>query len=197
MVERCTITSYEVWRSTVFVEFSLAADDVLSSFHPRPFYVLCKRISYLPLVSAPAVNSFRSHSVDIHSQDLWFEYTSKNSSKRIILRCDLPLGVLYDSLVTKKREDFISYQLFKVTIRFTKFPIAKVIRCWSTEMTKRLYVQSLKQAIYTLHGNTRIISSTPNLLEDLWSSVTCGNLYRSPIIFLPHLLSSISISFIY
>ena len=165
MIERCTSISHEVWRGRVFVEFKLSEDDVLSSFPPRPFYVLSKRISYLPLISTPAIASFRSYAVDLHNQNIWFEYSCTASTERVTLRSDLPLGVLYDSLVIGRGHESSSSQIFKITIHFTKFPIAKAIRCWSNEMMRRYYFQSLKQAVYTLHGNTKIISSAPNLLE--------------------------------
>lgn len=105
---------------------------------------------------------------------MWFEYLAL--TKRVVLRSDLPLGVIYDSLVKGNKENLNSCQTFKVTIHFTKFPIAKVIRCWSIEMSQRYYLQSLKQAIYTLHGNTKIVSSTPHLPEDLWVSLNDGSL---------------------
>ena len=171
---RNTATSTELWRSKIFVEFCLAEDDVLSTSSPRPYYALCRRISYLPLVSVPAVHSFRSFAVDVGNKDLCFEYLAL--TKRVVLRSDLPLGVIYDSLVKGNKENLNSCQTFKVTIHFTKFPIAKVIRCWSIEMSQRYYLQSLKQAIYTLHGNTKIVSSTPHLPEDLWVSLNDGSL---------------------
>ena len=115
---RNTATSTELWRSKIFVEFCLAEDDVLSTSSPRPYYALCRRISYLPLVSVPAVHSFRSFAVDVGNKDLWFEYLAL--TKRVVLRSDLPLGVIYDSLVKGNKENLNSCQTFKVTIHFTK-----------------------------------------------------------------------------
>ena len=61
-----------VWAGRIRIEFSLAATDLACSQTPRNYLVLAPRLSYLPVIGAPAVVYFRSYVVEM-TKEIWFE----------------------------------------------------------------------------------------------------------------------------
>lgn len=83
----------------------------------------------------------------------------------------MPLGVIYDLYYPQN-----NVQPWKITIRVRDFPSDKLIRCNTREAAEKLYLQSLKQALYVLQGNTRSFNAL--ILEQqqlLWSAANSGN----------------------
>lgn len=63
--------SDDLWRGRISIRLDLNDSDTTSATRPEPVLVLASRMSYLPVVSAGAVDEFRRFAIDF-SSNIWF-----------------------------------------------------------------------------------------------------------------------------
>lgn len=83
----------------------------------------------------------------------------------IIFVSNLPAGVLFDLYANTE----IPWEL---TVHFQHFPSQMLLKCATPSEIEHLYFHSLKQAVYLLHGSTRLFNElSVDAQRQLWQSV--------------------------
>ena len=83
----------------------------------------------------------------------------------------MPLGVLFDLHCSQK-----SSEPWKITVHFRDFPVETLLRCCSRESAEKMYMHTLKQALFVLQGNTRSFNAMiPEQQQLLWEGANCGS----------------------
>ena len=84
---------------------------------------------------------------------------------------NIPVGVLYDLRCAQN-----TVGPWRIVVRFRDFPSDSVIRCSTRETAEKMYMHTLKQALYVLQGNTRSFNAM--VLEQqqlLWEGANSGS----------------------
>lgn len=154
-----------IWNGYVPICFSVCDNDVASKDKPDSVYVLCSRLSYLPISSFEIIEYFRSYTIELSSNDsVWFE------SNGIPLKTTLPAGVLYD--LFHNDDTATTVMPWNITIHYQLHPSNKVIKCSTSKAVERQYFHNLKQALFLLHGHTRSFNTLTNDNQQLlWEAV--------------------------
>ena len=158
-----------VWEGHVPLRFVMDPCDLASSIEPPPVYVIASRMSYLPLVALEIVDHFRSYAVELVS-DVWFE-VQDHRYNNIPLKCNTPIGVLYD-LYRHDVIDDVNIVPWSIKVHFQGFPSDKLLRCSSYVEIEKQYMHTIKQALFCLHGNSRVFTTLPlDRQAQLWDAI--------------------------
>ena len=82
----------------------------------------------------------------------------------------MPVGVLFDLHCPQG-----SAHPWRVTVHFRDFPVDKILKC-SRESSEKMYMHTLKQALFVLQGNTRAFNAM--VIEQqqlLWEASNSGS----------------------
>lgn len=126
-------------------------------YDEREVYLSVNRILYLPLYFDVLASHF-----NIGDQPIWLE----NSGAPV--QWHIPAGVLYDA---RKLPDL----MWQLRLHCTNYPERHVIPLHGTGYSRQLkavFVNQLKQALYVLHGNSKVVMGmSPARSEKLWRAV--------------------------
>jgi autophagy-related protein 5 len=149
------------------LSFDMHESEVTSLHRPPTFYVMAPRLSYLPLVSRSARESFQEAAPDVGESGIWFEYDNKP------LRWNIPVGVLFDYHGNNSNgKDDIP---FKIIIRFQGFPKSNLIPCAGELDAEKVFFHSMKQALCLRYGSAKKLMDMPRpSQESLWEGVVFG-----------------------
>ena len=190
------------WHGQIPAELSLSRYDVTDLKAPEPIYLMLPRMGYLHTASREAIAEFQKSSLsaltlgggsgdDVVSSggrnsssssssssssgvsSVWFSYQGTP------LKFHLPVGVLFD--VHNVRNGVLGVASsavlpWKITVHFTSYP-ADVLLMYDGEHTiESSFSQSLKQALYLEHGNSKVaMSISKDHHLQLWESVKTNN----------------------
>ena len=80
----------------------------------------------------------------------------------------IPLGVLYDRYRLAAGCD----EPWRIYIRFQRFPVSSLLKCSTPKDSQRFFFHSLKQALYLLHGSTRMFNDlTIENQRSIWNAI--------------------------
>ena len=192
--------SSEIWRGSIPIELTISEIDLSTSTAPSPCFLFLPRMSYLGVVAADAVDYLKSYAIDIAS-DVWFEslgvplkwfvfnifksisarYASCNHADLLIydlyflfcasLFSNMPIGVLFDLHCSQK-----SSEPWRITVHFRDFPVETLLKCCSREAAEKMYMHTLKQALFVLQGNTRSFNAMiPEQQQLIWEGANSGS----------------------
>lgn len=151
------------WNACVPICFRLAAKDVASPEAPVPLYLMCSRLSYLPLL----FDKLKSHFLGVAPaalDEMWLEHETLGP-----LKWHLPVGVLYDLCGAGPTP-------WVVTVNFTAFPEDRIMRLSGLETLKTMFMSSLKEANYLKHGDGSLVMNLSRKDQDnLWLSIINGD----------------------
>lgn len=142
------------------LQLSFATEDLASLSPPRvPCFAVCSRYQFLIPALSDIIQYFSIHCIQF-SSEMWFEFNN------FVLKPNIPIGLLYDLC----GQPSLPWQL---TIHFQAAPKElSMIRCQSIVDTEKLYFQSLKQAVYLIHGSTRVYYAlTVDMQKSLWNDI--------------------------
>jgi autophagy-related protein 5 len=128
------------------VSFILAEDEVTTMEKPPPMMRMVSRLSYLPLVYNELREYFK-HYAPPHEDELWC------LSDGVPLKWHLPFGTLFDLHGKPACLPWL------VTVRLTKFPADKLIRCRGDETLQWHFINTVKEAIFLQFGSTKPLTS--------------------------------------
>jgi len=149
------------------LSFDMHESEVTSLHRPPIFYVMAPRMSYLPLVSRSARESFGESAPDVGESGVWYEYESKP------LRWNVPIGVLFDYYRNTNNDDTCDQNLpFRITIRFQGFPKANLLPCAAEIDVENAFFNSMKQALSLKFGSAkRLMEISKASQENLWDGI--------------------------
>ncbi|KAK9838653.1 hypothetical protein WJX74_000686 [Apatococcus lobatus] len=150
----------EVWQAAVPVRLELAPNEVTTPEAPPPVYVMAPRMSYLPIIAQQLLSSFE-HVLPPGENTPWFEY------RRLPLKWQLPIGVLYDLLANEDE------QPWQLTIHYRHYPSENLLPWSSPAALSNHFFSSLKEAGYICRwSNTNAVMTMTNTArDDLWQSI--------------------------
>lgn len=147
------------------IAFDMHKNEVTALRRPPTFYVMGSRLSYLPLISRPARETFELAAPDVGAGGVWFEHDGQ------ALRWHVPLGVLYDLHGVRELP-------FKITVRFQGFPTkANLIPLGNELDVEKTFFHSLKQAASLRFGSARRVMDLPvHGQESFWEGIVLSDL---------------------
>jgi len=151
---------HEIWNGKLPVEFSLAADEVITLDQPKPVYLLVPRVNYFPVVSEKAKRYFISYIDQSQAQEMWFEYD------RIPLKWHYPIGVLFDVLVSS--DECLPWQ---ITVHFKNFPEDALMSAKNLDAVETAFMQVVKEADQLKHRGNVINSMQRKDHKQLWNGL--------------------------
>ncbi len=158
-----------VWEGSLPLCFLLDPRDLASSIEPPPVYINASRMSYLPLVALDIVDHYRAFAVELVS-DVWFEVLDHRNNL-VPLKCNVPIGVLYD-LYRHASIGEVAIVPWRITVHFQGFPSDKLLRCSSYVEIEKQFMHTVKQAMFLLHGNSRVFTTLPlDKQSQLWDAI--------------------------
>lgn len=153
------------------ISFDMNELEVTALHRPPTFFVMAPRLSYLPLVSRSARESFQETAPDIGESGMWFEYEGHP------LKWNIPIGVLYDYFTNKHNQpsqgQSSSTDLpFAVTIRFQGFPKNKLLPCSGEIDVERAFFHSMKHALSLRFGSAKKLMDLSKVNQEaLWDGI--------------------------
>ncbi len=160
----------ENWKGQIPVSLALSSSETAFAQRefvdvPLPVLYNVSRNLYLHVVASHALDYFKrffetnSRPID----EAWFEFEGKP------LKWNLPVGVLFDSIFKGSNQTMA--QPWQLTVRFTEFPEAQLMRCPSYHHVRVSYFNDLKQGMYLKHGTTQpLMKLAKNDQESLWEA---------------------------
>ncbi|KAJ1415076.1 autophagy protein Apg5-domain-containing protein [Ochromonadaceae sp. CCMP2298] len=160
--------SKELWDGHVAIQFELAETDITAAQVPAPVFLLCSRLSYLPVVASDIVKNFQQSAIEFSSH-AWFEYAGTP------LKSNLPIGVLSD--VHRETSDRVDCsEPWRVIIHFQNFPAQLLLPGCDESTSEKYFFHSLKQALFLLGGNTHAFNELGiEAQRKLWEGVYAGD----------------------
>lgn len=152
------------------LSFDMHESEVTSLHRPPPFYIMAPRLSYLPLVSRSARESFGEAAPDVGESGVWFEHEGKP------LRWNIPIGVLFDFHRKSSPKNIDPEDLpFRITIRFQGFPKTNLLPCAGEVDVENAFFNSMKQALCLRYGSAKRLMDMPKSnQENLWDGIVFG-----------------------
>ncbi|KAK1322433.1 Autophagy protein 5 [Acorus calamus] len=153
-----------VWEGAVPLQIHLHESEVTTSPPPPPSFVLAPRVGYLPLL-VPLIKPHFHGMLPPGVDTVWFDYNG------LPLKWNIPTGVLFDLLCVEPERPW------NLTVHFRGYPGEILIPCESEDSVKWSFINSLKEAVYIINGNSKTVMnmSQADHLE-LWRSIMKGNM---------------------
>ncbi|KAK1297569.1 Autophagy protein 5 [Acorus calamus] len=153
-----------VWEGAVPLQIHLHESEVTTSPPPPPSFVLAPRVGYLPLL-VPLIKPHFHGMLPPGVDTVWFDYNG------LPLKWNIPTGVLFDLLCVEPERPW------NLTVHFRGYPGEILIPCESEDSVKWSFINSLKEAVYIINGNSKTVMnmSQADHLE-LWRSIVKGNM---------------------
>ncbi|XP_015786427.1 autophagy protein 5 [Tetranychus urticae] len=148
----------EIWFAKIPVCFHLASEEIVNFQKPDPYYLMCPRITYFPLVLDKVVKYF-SRFVDSSKQqgiDIWIEYEGNP------VKWHYPIGLSWDLICD---EASLPWNLI---IHFDNFPDDELVRCNSRALVQSMFMSTIKEADALKHRSQIISAMQKKEHNQLW-----------------------------
>lgn len=124
------------------------------------------RMSYLFLITPQLVEFFAEYldMLNVSKDDYWYSYRGEP------LRFDIPLGVLYDTLIHKTNEDDSSLP-FKITLNYRNFPSHTLQKGIGS---KNIFPQSLKESAMMRIGKATVVQDKLDQVKTMLNAIKEG-----------------------
>lgn len=135
------------------------------------YYVMQPRMSYLFLLT-PQISDFYAEYLDIYApnkDDFWFSYKSEP------LRFDIPIGILYDTLVEKSGDKSDptaggTNLPFKITLQYKNFPTKTLQK----GMIRHIFPQALKESAMMRTGKASAVQDKLEHVKSMLNAIRDG-----------------------
>jgi len=162
--------NYEIRRKnfqgTLPIQVSLDDSDLYPDKEIPTYYVMQSRMSYFFLI-IPELIKFYSEYLDllgVKNDDYWLSWRGEP------LRFDVPIGVLYDTLVRKEFNGDSNNLPFKIFLHYRNFPTQTLQK----GMMKHIFQQSLKESSLMRVGKASIVQDRLDLVRSMLNAIKEG-----------------------
>lgn len=126
---------------------------------------LCLKVPrYIPL----GLFTFQKFSefIGVSCHDLWFSIDGKP------IRWNLPIGVLYDTYITKEKYG----DTLQIGVNMSNFPNdSNVLRCDSMNLVSFSFCQAIKESSFVMHQTTDFITNNQGIQQKILDSILENN----------------------
>lgn len=103
--------------------------------------------------------------IDIECKELWF------TCDKVVLKWNLPIGVLYDALIPKSQTP----EIMNITLHNTEFPINQVLRCENIDSAISYFTHSFKESSFVMNENMEFFQRDTKITSRLIDAVISNN----------------------
>lgn len=101
-----------------------------------------------------------------HVKDMWFSYNNK------LLKWTLPIGVIYDSIISNNESTFIP---LSIKVNFEKFPSNICLRCESIERAQYYFCHLFKESLFLTDKNQELLTQNESIHQNIENSLQTGD----------------------
>eukprot|EP00048_Salpingoeca_helianthica_P021720 m.14072 g.14072 ORF g.14072 m.14072 type:complete len:306 (+) comp6329_c0_seq1:13-930(+) len=134
-----------VWEGRLPIAFVLDGEKSANQTeNSKPCYMLVSRVSFLALCTEKIRQHFQLPAQQTKEDEVWYEYNGQP------LRWNIPVGVLFDSLVPSGTLPW------QITVKSKAYPEATLLRCTDMSTLENFFINRVKEATCLKHGTVQV-----------------------------------------